>query len=125
MQQNQKNKNIFQIVQNFISDVIGFIQYRKATKSNYYPCKLIGEKPNNAEQSNTVIIYRHIGKREIFEISVKDLLDKRDLLERFHPTEAVKFGAIAMGDILFQENPGIRKQRANIIKRKMLDSTKG
>ena len=84
----------------------------------------MGERPTK-EKRNTVIIYRILGKRDIFEISIEKLLANPQLLSMFHPTEAVKFGAIAMGDILLKENEEKRNKKFDEIKQKMLDSTKG
>lgn len=112
-------------VQESILNLTGKIQYWAALKRNVYHCKLVGEKQNNKDKYNTIILYRFIGKRDIFEIAIKDLLENRELLEKFHPTEAIKFGAIAMGDTLFREDPQAIKQRFDEIKKKMLESTKG
>ncbi|MEO8401577.1 MAG: hypothetical protein ABI597_07255 [Gammaproteobacteria bacterium] len=123
MMDNNKPIANFTIVKNFITNIHGLIQYRFATSKNYYSCVFIGEKLNVNESYNTIILYRMKGKKEILEIPIKTLLDDINLLRQFHQKDAAKFGAIAMGDILFQENNDFIKQRFENIKRKMLDTT--
>lgn len=118
-----KNKTFFEKATNFLSDIIGFIQYRFASNRNYYPCKFIGEKSNEKEPYNTIILYRMKGKKEILETPIKELLENIKLLVKFHQKDAVRFGAIAMGDTLFRENKEAMRSRFDEIKRKMLDST--
>lgn len=107
-------------IKNGIKKIIGFFQYHTDSLKNYYPCTLVGERPS--KEGNTVILYRILGKRDIFEISIKELLEDSKLVSSFHPTAAVKFGAIAMGDILLMEDHGKRSAKFDLIKRKMLES---
>lgn len=67
---------------------------------NTYPYRLVGEK-NNGKSSETTIIYTILGKKDGYNKSLKDLILEKDLIDKFHPTEAVKFGFIYMGDMLF------------------------
>ena len=116
---------MLKLIKRKVSYWINSIYYYFATHRNQYYCKLIGEKLNPQEKSNTIILYRLLGKRDIFEISIRELLDNRDLLEKFHPTEAVKLGAIAMGDMLSTIEHDATVARFQEIKRKMLDATRG
>ena len=76
---------------------------------NIYPYRLVGEK-NNSKVSGTKIIYTTLGKREGYNRSLQDLISNKDLISKFHPTEAVKFGFIYMGDILFGFSNQVKKQ---------------
>jgi hypothetical protein len=67
---------------------------------NTYPYRLVGEK-NNKNTSETTIIYTILGKRDGYTKSLKNLILHKEIIGKFHPTEAVKFGFIYMGDILF------------------------
>ena len=60
-----------------------------------------------------------------YEISIKDLLEDKELIAKFHPTEAVKFGAIALGDLLFGIPESERKQKYEEIRDKMTNAIKG
>ena len=53
------------------------------------------------------------------------LLEDIKFLEKFHPTTAVKLGAIAMGDALFGNKQNSTKQNFDEIKKTMLDSMGG
>jgi len=67
-----------------------------ATK-NSYAYKLVHGKFCN-ENKDTIITYTILGKREGYEISLRNLLLNKNLLQKFHPTETVKFGFIFSGD---------------------------
>lgn len=118
-----KNGFILKKITAFLFDTIGFIQYQLASKRNYYPCKFVGEKPNENELHNTIILYKIKGKKEVLEIPIKELLENIQLLVKFHQKDTLKFGAIAMSAILFRENKEVVCSRFNEIKQKMLDST--
>ena len=110
-------------ITNFLSNAVNSFYYYTAARANRYPCKLVGEKLTD-DAKTTHIIYRIVGKKGIHEISIPDLLDDEKLLARFHPTEAVKFGAIAVGDVLFNIPEEEKIKKIKMMKRKMLSSTK-
>lgn len=70
---------------------------RHHLNKNIYPCRLVGGKPDNVT-NGTKIIFTVLGKREGYDTTLSDLISNKDLLNKFHPTEAVKFGFIHMGD---------------------------
>ncbi|MCP4473772.1 MAG: hypothetical protein GY821_04245 [Gammaproteobacteria bacterium] len=70
----------------------------------------------------TIIIYTLLGKRDLYEITIKELIENNDLLEQFHPFQAVKFGSIAIGDLLFSLPPEQREHKYNHIRKQMLES---
>jgi len=70
---------------------------------NTYPFKLVGGKSNN-NGINTTITYTILGKREGHEKKLHELVNNIELIEKFHPTEAIKFGFIALGDSLFSSS---------------------
>lgn len=113
-------KNIYTWVENTITAW----RYHISSLRNYYPCKLVGEIEVDGE-NKTLIRYRTLGKRDTYTIPIQELLEDRDLIEKFHPTEAIKFGAIAMGDILLSLPEDKRQQKFEEIKQKMLTGTKG
>lgn len=68
---------------------------------NTYPCRLV--LGNNCNKNNeTTITYTLFGKRDGYEIKLRELILNKELLIKFHPTDAVKFGFIYMGDVLFE-----------------------
>ena len=75
---------------------------------NKYPCRLVGENTEN-KTNGTTIIFTVLGKRDGYKKLLSDLISNKDLLNKFHPTEAVKFGFIYMGDTLFEHTNQIKK----------------
>jgi hypothetical protein len=67
---------------------------------NTYPFKLVSGKPNH-QGTDTIITYTILGKREGHQKNLGDLINNMELIEKFHPTETVKFGFIGLGDFLF------------------------
>lgn len=87
---------------------------------NRYPCLLIGEKHLH-DKNKTVIQYIIKSKRDtVYEISIEELLNDPMLIEKFHPTQAVKIGCIAMDDILYSTPEDQRKQKYRSIMYQML-----
>lgn len=115
---------ILEKIKSKIDNTIGKYQYFYYSQRNFYRCKLVGEKPSR-DENDTIIIYRILGKRDIFEIPIQELLLTPDLLSQFHPTEAIKFGAISMGDVLLRIHDSKRREKFDEIKKKMMDSTRG
>jgi len=72
--------------------------YPIISKNKYY-CKLVGGK-NDSLKIGTTIVYTLLGKREGYERSLQEILTG-DLLQKFHPTEVLKFGFIFEGDSMF------------------------
>ena len=77
---------------------------------NHYPYKLIGERIST-DHLNTIVLYRILGKKGIFEIKLDELLRDPKFLEKFHPMDAVKFGVITLSDVLFK--PDNKTERKN------------
>jgi hypothetical protein len=61
---------------------------------NKYPFKLVGYKSLN----KTIIIYTIFGKRDGYQKTLNSLINTNSVLDKFHPTEAVKFGFISAGE---------------------------
>lgn len=67
---------------------------------NIYPCRLVGGKADNIALGGTRITFTILGKRDGYDITLSELINNKALLKKFHPTEAVKFGFIHMGDTM-------------------------
>jgi len=77
-------------------------EYYFLSLRNRYPCKIVGEKFNE-NTHETIVMYKVLPKKEEFEIRLKDLLENQSLLEKFHPTQTVKLGFMAFGEIFFNQ----------------------
>lgn len=80
-----------------------------AVMRNSYPCKLVGGKTDR-KQIRTIITYIIWGKRDGHEKSLKHLINDKELIQKFHPTEAIKFGFIFSGDSLFSHSDPANKE---------------
>ena len=100
-----------------ISHVKAATEYRFMSMRNRYPCKIVGEKFDETTHKTTVM-YKVLTKKEEFEIGLEDLLDNQSLLEKFHPTQTVKLGFMAFGEIFFNEPKEIayKKYRDILVK---------
>ena len=99
-----------------------WLSYKLAEIRNVYSHKAVGQQPNKSGE--TIILYTIMGKRDLYRISIEKLMNDKELLERFHPCQTAKFGAIALGDVLFSLPPDQREQRYKNIKRQMLEKDK-
>lgn len=95
-----------------------WISYKLSEMRNVYSHKAVGHHTN--EHGDTIILFTIMGKRDIYRIPIQTLMENKDLLERFHPCQTAKFGAISMGDVLFSLPIDIREDRYKSIREKML-----
>lgn len=97
--------------------------YSVESMKNRYPCKVIAIKYADDLSRPCEITYQYVTRLNIRKASLKDLLADRLLVEKFHPSDCVKFGFISAGEILFRECAGemdLKKRYQSIIG-KMLD----
>lgn len=76
------------------------VNSKNGSSKNTYPCKLVDGSTCNVTNGTTVT-FTVFGKRDGYEIKLRELILNKELLLKFHPTDTVKFGFIYMGDILF------------------------
>lgn len=120
------NKNIENILTktdpcNINNDDNSNIDMPSSIIKNTYTCKLVGAKQGH-ENSETIIIYTILGKREGYEKTLRELIINKELIEKFHPTEAIKFGFISLGDILFGFSEDERNEKCNAIHKHSISS---
>lgn len=96
-----------------------WLSYKLAEIRNVYSHKAVGQQTD--KNGETIILYTIMGKRDLYRISIEKLMGDKTLLERFHPCQTAKFGAIALGDILFSLPTEQREQRYQKIKYQMLE----
>lgn len=70
---------------------------------------------------STIITYTIFGKRDLYRTSISELLEDENLVQNFNPLQAVKFGVIALGDILFSAPQSDRETKYEEIKNKMFE----
>src|SRR3990167_428539 len=96
-----------------------WLSYKLSEIRNIYTHKAVGQQ--TGKDGETIILYTILGKRDLYKISIEKLMSDRSLLERFHPCQTAKFGAIALGEVLFCIPPENREQRFTKIKQEMLE----
>lgn len=117
-------------VTNLINKLIDYFKnksalspYKMMSVQNRYPCMLIGEK-HLYDCKTTIIQYVVKSKRDVvYEINIDELLNDPLLIEKFHPTQAVKIGCIAMGNILYSTPETEIKQKYEHIMENMLNTS--
>ena len=68
--------------------------YRLAETKNSYSHHAIAQRQN--EHGHAIISYTIVGQHEVYDIPIETLLSNQTLLAKFHPCQAVKFGAIGL-----------------------------
>ena len=94
-----------------LSKIIDKYHYAMESIKNRYPCKVVQVINTDNFSKNTRIKYQAASKINIRESSIQSILDDPLLLEKFHPTDGVKFGFISCGEILLRENISIEQAR--------------
>ncbi len=112
---------VIQQLKNTIAKLTGFFQYSYARIRNYYPCRFVGEK-RSKETNTAIIIFRELGKSQLIEMPIKELLTDPNLIAHFHPTEALQIGSIALEEFIFELPSHERKIKFNQTKEVMLNS---
>lgn len=64
----------------------------------FYPCKLVAE--DNHPEMGRLVLCRFLGKGVIEPIPINYLTENLSLLAKFSPHDAMKIGALAMGERL-------------------------
>lgn len=95
-----------------------WLSYKTEEMRNVYSHKAVGQRQR--KDGITLIMYTILGKRDLYNVPISELMGNKDLLERFHPCQTAKFGAIALGDVLFSLPQNQRKKRYKKIKDQML-----
>ncbi len=91
--------------------LINRYHYSIESIKNRYPCKVIDIKKSNDFSTPTEIKYLAATKINIRTATAQAILDDPLLVEKFHPTDGVKLGFLACGEILLKENISLEEAR--------------
>lgn len=111
--------------QNIINKILLKMQYFFDSMKvfNRYPYILDGEIRNhNATQ--TILIYRVRGKRDIFELSAQDICNNPGLISNFHPLDVRIIAYISGLEQALEITPEQRKDRFLFVKDKIFGNKK-
>ena len=92
---------------------------------NRYPCKLIKIKNHHDTNKKTMVTYQAVNRLNVRESTLENILNDSMIIEKFHPTEAVKIGFLSAGEILLKSGKSLEEVRSNyekIISRMFSDS---
>ena len=81
-----KYVNIFNKIKSAWCGFYGGILFIFENSRKRYQYILIGEK-HYTTQKSTILQYRIIGKRHIFEMTAKDMCNTKEMIGRFHPLD--------------------------------------
>ncbi len=93
------------------SKIINRYHYAIESIKNRYPCKIIAVSDVDKHDKCAKIKYQAVTKINIRTSTAKDILDDPLLVEKFHPTDGVKLGFLACGEILLKECTSIDEAR--------------
>ena len=68
----------------------------------------------------TIVKIKDFGRGTNFELSIQDIFDNKNLLEKFHPYDVSKIAFIAFGEIMFSLPREERKARFNQLRDKAI-----
>lgn len=99
-----------------IQKVINKYHYVTESIKNRYPCKIIDVKNLTNFDKTSIIQYQAATAVNIRTSTAQDILDDPLLIEKFHPTDGVKLGFLAFGEILLKNNISIDEARELYLK---------
>lgn len=107
------------------SGLINRYYYTLESIKNRYPCKIIDVSDATAYDKIAKVKYQAATKINIRTSSARDILDDPLLVEKFHPTDGVKLGFLACGELLLKDCTTIEDAREKFQKiiNKMLPNT--
>jgi len=94
-----------------LNKIMNKYHYAVESIKNRYPCKIIEISNINVFDKSTAIKYQAASKLHIRTATAQDILKDPLLVEKFHPTDGVKLGFIACGEILLNDNVTIEQAR--------------
>ena len=91
--------------------LINRYHYSIESIKNRYPCKIIQIKKINDFSAPTEVQFLAATKINVRTATAQAILDDPLLVEKFHPTDGVKLGFLACGEILLKENASLDEVR--------------
>lgn len=96
-----------------------WLNYKICERKNTFTHRAVSH--SQGKNGNTIITYTILGKRDLYKVPISELLEDNKLVQNFNPLQAVKFGAIALGDVLFSLPQNDRETKYQEIKNKMFE----
>ncbi len=74
---------------------------------NRYPCKLIKIKNHTDFDRKTLVTYRAVTRFNLRELTLEEILNDQMIVEKLHPTDAVKLGFLSAAEIFLKNDKSI------------------
>lgn len=68
------------------------IHYALQSVRNRYPCKIVNIKNYDTTSKESVVVFQSVKAFNISTLTLRSLMEDPLLLEKFHPSDAVKLG---------------------------------
>ena len=86
--------------------------YSLESIKNRYPCKLIEVTAASDFTKEAIVSFRAVTRINIRKATLPEMLDDPMLIEKFHPTEAVKLGFLSAGEILLKNSKDLEEAKS-------------
>jgi hypothetical protein len=96
-------------MRNIITRLKNKFIYSAESIKNRYPCKIIKVKDHLSQEKATKVTYQAVTRFNLRESRIDEILDNPMIIEKFHPTEGVKLGFLAAGEILLKGGKSIEE----------------
>lgn len=85
--------------------------YSVESIKNRYPCKLIKIKNHTDFDRKTLVTYQAVTRVNLRELTLEEILNDPMIIEKFHPTDAVKIGFMSAAEIFLKNDKSITEIR--------------
>lgn len=113
-------------MKNIFSGLINRYYYTIESIKNRYPCKIIDVTDAASYDKIAKVKFQAATKINIRISTAEEILDDPLLVEKFHPTDGVKLGFLACGELLLKDCSTLEeaKEKFQKIINQMLPNTK-
>lgn len=118
------NQNVYQIfdiyklIKKAINRIVGSVLFFLENYRKRYPYVLVGEKPSSSSKES-ILYYRAVGKRHVYEKTAKELCNEKDLIKKFHPLDVRTISFIAGVELILDIPPEERADKFKLLKEKI------
>ena len=98
--------------------IFGVVYFILESARRQYPYSLEGEKLNQHD-NKTLLQYRVVGRRHIYEMSAQELCNNQSLITKFHPLDVRTISFIAGVEQILCEPEANRKTKFKQLKQRV------
>jgi hypothetical protein len=113
--------DIYSKFKKVINTTVGVVLFAIENYRKRFPYILIGEK-HVSDSKETILLYRIVGKRHVFEMSAREICNMKSIIGKFHPLDVRIICFIAGVEMVLEVSPAERKKKFLIIKKAIFKS---